>query len=97
MTRHVRAGVAIADGSRRPTGRSRRRVLGLLLLPALGGLAGVLAWWLATLGVATAPRAGAAPNGFAIHPEPRAMPELAFEDGDSNPQRVADLPARWCY
>lgn len=59
----------------------------------------------AALAAASTANADAPPQGFAIHSEPRPVPELAFEDGDGNALSLADfagktvllnLWATWC-
>jgi thiol-disulfide isomerase/thioredoxin len=56
--------------------------------------------------IAAAPAGtGAAPQGFAVHPEPQALPEVTFDDGDGAARSLADFAgkvvllnvwATWC-
>ena len=60
---------------------------------------------LAAAMAASSASAGAPPQSFAVHAEPRPLAELAFEDGDGNARSLADfanrvvllnLWATWC-
>lgn len=49
---------------------------------------------IAAFAVGSTANAGDVPQGFAIHSQPRPLPELAFEDGDGNARNLADFAGR---